>query len=76
MQREEALIQYPWIDPEGIAHEDLIMHYAPEGKKVICEETGGIYCEAVDKYPCSYHYYVYEEEPEDENRLETETDIS
>lgn len=78
--------QYPYIDGEGKEHPDLIKHYSDEGKDIIQVETGGIYAEAVDKYPCKFSYEevpevsdlpeleevkeVTDSLPEDENQVE------
>lgn len=77
---KEALIEYPWINWEGEEDPSRIRYYSEKGEegKLICYETGTVYdVEVIELYPCSRHYFEYEEEePEDENRLETETDIT
>ncbi|MGN0807989.1 MAG: hypothetical protein ACI4MN_06055 [Candidatus Coproplasma sp.] len=55
--------EFPYIDGEGKEHPELVKHYSDEGKDIIQVETGGIYTEAVDKYPCKFSY---EEVPEPE----------
>lgn len=68
--------QYPWIDDDGVAHNDLIKHYNENGGKIICEETSEIYSEgAIDLHPCKLHYFVYEEQPEQEETIDTATPL-
>lgn len=54
--------QYPYIDEQGIEHDDLIKHYSDSGKMILQVETVSKYSEAVDVYPCRY---TYEETDED-----------
>lgn len=56
-----ALEQYPYEDENGVKHDDLILHYAPDGKRIVKAETGEVYDVAVDVYPCKYSYYEFEE---------------
>lgn len=82
----ELKTQYPFID-NGIDREDLIKHYAEdeEGVRFFIKqnETGYLYEEAVDVYPCRYSYtatdmpVVVEEDEEDEEenvQISEETD--
>ena len=55
--------QYPFIDAEGNERPDLIKHWGEDketGKKyaILQKETGIVYGEAVDVYPCRYTYEV------------------
>lgn len=56
--------QYPFVDEEGKEHTDLVKHYSDEGKDIIQLETGGIYTEAVDKYPCKFRYEEVPDQPD------------
>ena len=65
--------QYPFIEDNGTIRPDLIKHWAEDENGVkylmLQNETGAIYAEAVDIYPCPYTYtqtgtIVDEEEPE------------
>lgn len=61
---------YPYVDEQGIEHENLVQHKSDEGKQIIQLETGRIYDEAIDSYPCRYTYaeMIQPEEKElDEN---------
>lgn len=55
--------QHPYIDDEGVEDYGLVKHYSDEGKPIIQTETGIEFEEAVDVFPCRYHY-VEKEEPE------------
>jgi hypothetical protein len=54
--------EYPYIDDMGNERADLLRHYSDCGKMILQVETGVIYSEAVDVYPCRY---TYEETAED-----------
>ena len=62
--------QYPYIDDNGVEHNDLIKHWTddPEHKTLLQVETGALYDEAIDLYPCSYTYQEIDkpEEPEED----------
>lgn len=61
---------YPYVDEQGIEHENLVQHKSDEGKQIIQLETGRIYDETIDSYPCRYTYaeMIQPEEKElDEN---------
>lgn len=45
-------------------NEKLIRHYSDSGVKILQNETGIIYDEAIDILPCSYTYSETEEEVE------------
>lgn len=51
--------EYPYNN-----NSNLIRTYSDEGKKIIQVETGKVFDDAVDLYPCKYTYI--EEVPEDE----------
>lgn len=48
--------EHPYIDENKEAHENLIRHYSNSGKMIRQVDTGNIYIEAVDVYPCRYTY--------------------
>lgn len=48
--------QHPFIDEEGVEHENLVKHYSDAGFYILQNETGVKYSEAVDVYPCRYTY--------------------
>ena len=48
--------QYPYIDNNGNERENLIKTYSDIGLRILQNETGGIYDEAVDIYPSQYTY--------------------
>ena len=54
--------QYPYIDGNGKERKDLVRTYSDEGKPILQNETGNVYDEAIDFYPCQYTYT--ETEPE------------
>ena len=56
--------QYPFIDEEGIEHDNLVRHYSDENKLILQVETGVKYAEAVDVYPCRYTYEETDEPSE------------
>ena len=56
-----ALEQYPYDDGDGV---ERIRYYSKDGEngKLICAENSAIYdVEVVELYPCSRHYFEYEE---------------
>lgn len=57
--------QHPYVDSEGIAHDDLVKHESDSGKPIMQLETGRVYEEAVDNYPCAYTYVEIENEQEE-----------
>lgn len=56
----ELKTQYPYIDSNGVSHNNLIKHYAEdsEGNQYYIKqnETGVVYASAIDVYPCKYTY--------------------
>jgi hypothetical protein len=60
--------EYPYIDSNGDKKENLIKHYAldEQGNKYYIKqnETGLVYDEAVDVYPCRYTYTALDEKIE------------
>ena len=69
----EVKDQYPFIDTEGNERPDLIKHWGEDketGKKyaILQKETGIIYGEAIDAYPCKYTYDITDEEIETEEK--------
>lgn len=65
--------QYPYIDDFGVEHDDLVKHWTTNDKKIMLQvETGDLYEEAIDAYPCRFTYEevdkpVEENEEEDYN---------
>lgn len=47
---------YPYVDSDGISHDDFILHESDSGKTILQVETGVEYYSAVDIYPCPYTY--------------------
>ena len=59
--------QYPYVDDEGVTHSNLIKTYTDNPNMDIKQvETGCIYSEAIDIYPCKFTYVEVEKEPEPE----------
>ena len=59
--------QYPYIDEFGVAHNNLIKTYTNDTTKTLKQvETGALYDEAVDVYPCRYTYEEVDKEPEND----------
>lgn len=79
----EIKTQFPFIDENGKTYEDLIKTWAEDetGNKfdILQNETGAIYGEAIDLYPCRYTYSVApikeDESEQDENLNENEQEI-
>lgn len=61
-----VIAKYPYINENGFADVTKIKHYSDEGKQIIQAQTGRIYTEAVDVYPCKFKYYEYEEPEQEE----------
>lgn len=61
----ELKVQYPLIDDNGKEDDKFIKHYAEdaEGKRyrILQNETGIDYYEAIDLYPCRYTYSATDE---------------
>ncbi len=60
--------QYPFIDEDGNEHDSLIKHWTDDETKTLLQvETGAMYDEAIDVYPCPFTYQeVDKPEPEPE----------
>lgn len=51
------LTQYPYVDESGKVYENLIKHWTDDETKTMLQvETGAMYEEAIDIYPCPYTY--------------------
>lgn len=48
--------EYPFVDGAGNERPDLIRTYSDTGHMIKQTETGELYSEAVDTYPCRYNY--------------------
>ena len=66
-KEKEKMLQHvhPYIDEKGTAHEDLVKTYSDEGLKIMQVETGLIFEDVVDCYPCKFTYKEVKE-PEEE----------
>lgn len=67
--------QYPYIDDNHVVHTDLIRTYSDAENGFVKQiETGIIYGEAIDIYPCSmtYEEVIIEPEPEEDPEGESE----
>lgn len=71
--------QYPFIEENGNPRHDLVKHWAEDENGVqylmVQNETGVMYAEAIDIYPCPYTYSqtdikVGEEEETEETEQE------
>ena len=64
---------YPYVDEQVIEHENLVQYKSDEGKQIIQLETGRIYDEAIDSYPCRYTYaeMIQPEEKEIKENVQT-----
>ena len=61
--------QYPFIDNNGNARNGLIKHWTddPEHKILLQVETGAMYEEAIDLFPCVYTYKEIDRPVEEED---------
>lgn len=57
VSQTEALCEYPYVDENGNVYDNLVRHYSAYGSLIRQEETGELFEEAVDEFPCLYHYY-------------------
>ena len=67
--------QYPFVDDNGVTHENLIRHWTDDETKTLLQvETGVMYDEAIDIYPCPYTYQEVDKpvEPEEEKEEDAE----
>ncbi len=55
--------QYPYVNEKGESDHGRIKHYSDCGKMIVQQETGGVYEEAVDVYPCPFTYAEQPDEP-------------
>lgn len=63
--------QYPYIDDNGRTHETLIKTWTDDETKVLLQvETGAMYDEAIDLYPCRYTYEEIDKPIEEEEDTE------
>ena len=65
--------QHPYIDDKGNEHANLIKHWSDDETKTLLQvETGCLYDEAIDLYPCVYTYQEVDKpiEPEQEESKE------
>lgn len=59
--------EHPYIDENGEPYFDKVRHYSDDGKQIMQVETGKVYDEAVDIYPCPYTYVEVGETDNTEN---------
>lgn len=57
--------EYPYITEQDEKNYDFIRHYSDEGHKIVQNETGRVFEEALDRYPCKYTYSEYIEKREE-----------
>lgn len=57
LEQIDAQEDYPWVDDEGKEHPGFIRYYSQNGKKIRNVQTGELYDEAVEIYPCKTKYY-------------------
>lgn len=63
--------QYPFVDDFGVAHDDLIKTWTDDETKTMLQvETGDMYEEAIDLYPCRFTYQEIDK-PVEETEEET-----
>lgn len=48
--------QHPYIDDNGVSHNELIKTYSDSGYQLMQVNTGRIYDEAIDKFPTENTY--------------------
>ena len=60
--------QHPYIDENGVSHDELIKTYSDSGYQLMQVNTGRIYDEAIDKLPTKNTYL--EILPEEEAKKE------
>ena len=70
--------QYPYIDDNEKTHSNLIKHWTddPEHKTMLQVETGAIYDEAIDIYPCHYTYEEIDKPEEESDEESDEQDLA
>ena len=60
--------QYPYVDDFGTEHQNLIKHWTDDETKILLQvETGIMYEEAVDAYPCRFTYQEVDKPVEEES---------
>lgn len=65
--------QYPYIDEHGVSHNSLIKHWTDDEAKILLQvETGLLYLEAIDVYPCRFTYSEVDKPVEEEEEVEEE----
>lgn len=65
--------QHPYIDEKEKKRNDLVKHYSDEGLPIMKLETGEVYDEAIDQWPCPFHYEeIKPQSDEDEPVIEGE----
>lgn len=53
---------YPYVDEQGNIKDNLIKTFSNSNKMIRQIETGVVYTEAIDIYPCRYTYEETDEE--------------
>lgn len=65
--------QHPYIDAFGVEHDNMIKTWTTNSKKVMLQvETGNLYEEAIDLYPCPFTYQEVDKPEEEEPQKEGE----
>ena len=59
------IFEHPYIDDNGNSRENLIKTYSDKGLYILQNETGEVYSDAVDVFPCKYTYSETEIEIDD-----------
>lgn len=50
------ITQYPYIDDNGVSHNDKVKFYSDENLQIKQEETDRVFDNVIDTYPSSYTY--------------------
>ena len=65
--------QYPYINANGVEKENFIKTYSDIGLRILQNETGAVYDEAVDLYPSKYTYSETDEYIEEDQETDYRT---
>lgn len=67
------ITQYPYIDENGKERAEFVKTYSNIGLRVIQNETGEVYDEAIDIYPSKYTYSESDEYIEEDHETDYRT---